>query len=82
MLNGKFVVLYIKVGRVYVINSIFEENLSEYDFKFKILLKYVEWCGKDVVVIVWEDEVYFVGLYGLLVKFYYDSGCVYLLFGE
>ncbi|VBB86617.1 Putative vacuolar protein sorting-associated protein 16 VPS16 [Podospora comata] len=77
--NGKFVALYTKAGRVYVINSTFEENLSEHDSKSKIPPKYVEWCGKDAVVIAWEDEVHLVGPYGSSAKFYYDSGRVHLL---
>ncbi|KAK3375405.1 Vps16, N-terminal region-domain-containing protein [Podospora didyma] len=77
--NGKFAALYTATGSAHVITSDFQNRLSEYDSKSKILPKYFEWCGNDAVVIAWEDEVHLVGPAGSLTRFYYDNGRVHLV---
>ena len=60
--NGKFVGLYTVEGKVWVISSDFQENLSEYDTGMGVDMPVdVAWCGNNSVVLVWETEVHMVG---------------------
>jgi hypothetical protein len=76
--NGKYVALYTESGKAYVINSEFQQRLSEYDSRSKTHPKDVQWCGNDAVVIAWEDEVHIVGPFNIAAKYFYD-GRVHLI---
>ncbi|KAF8446468.1 Vps16, N-terminal region-domain-containing protein [Terfezia claveryi] len=72
--NGKFVGLYTAEGKVWVISSDFQDNLSEYDTGMGDNLPIdMQWCGNSSVVLVWEDEVHMVGPGGVALRYYYDS---------
>lgn len=71
--NGKFIALYTDAGKVWVISSDFENNLTEYDSRVKTPPKDLQWCGNNAVVLAWEDEVHLVGPSGSAAKHYYDS---------
>jgi hypothetical protein len=71
--NGKYVALYTESGKAYVINSEFQQRLSEYDSRSKTPPKDVQWCGNDAVVIAWEDEVHIVGPLNTAAKYFYDG---------
>lgn len=67
--NGKFVSLYTAEGKVWVISSDFQENLSEYDTGMgRNLPLDVAWCGNSSVVLVWDDEVHMVGPNGVFLR--------------
>lgn len=76
--NGRFAALFTQDGKVWVVSSDFQNNLSEYDSKTKTLPKHVEWCGNDSVILAWEDEIHMVGPKGVAVKYFYD-GHVHIL---
>lgn len=68
--NGKFVGLYTIEGKVWVISSDFQDNLSEYDTGMGANLPIdVQWCGNNSVVLVWDDEVHMVGPGGVALKY-------------
>ncbi|KAI5811091.1 Vps16, N-terminal region-domain-containing protein [Peziza echinospora] len=72
--NGKFVGLYTAEGKVWVISSDFQDNLSEYDTGMGSNLPLdVAWCGNSSVVLVWDDEVHMVGPGGVALRYFYDS---------
>ncbi|KAF3930538.1 hypothetical protein ABW19_dt0202508 [Dactylella cylindrospora] len=72
--NGAYVALYTGDGKVWVIDSKFQQKLSEYDSgKTAEIPLDVQWCGIDSVVLVWEDEVHMVGPNGAALRWYYDS---------
>ncbi|KAH8812061.1 vacuolar protein-like protein sorting vps16 [Xylogone sp. PMI_703] len=76
--NGKFAALYTDEGRAYVITSDFQNRLSEYDSKSKIVPKDLQWCGNDAVAIAWEDEVHIIGPNNAAAKYFYN-GRVHLI---
>ncbi|KAF2434104.1 vacuolar protein sorting-associated protein 16 [Tothia fuscella] len=76
--NGRFVALYTIDGKVWVVSSDFQDQLSEYDTKSKTNPKDMQWCGNDSVVLAWEDEVHLIGPNGSATKYFYD-GWVHLI---
>lgn len=60
--NGRYVTLHTEEGKVWIISSDFQDKLSEYDTRSKILPKDVQWCGNDAVMLAWEDEVHLIGV--------------------
>lgn len=67
--NGKFVALYTSEGKVWVISSDFQDNLSEYDTGMGSDKPIdVQWCGNSSVVLVWENEVHMVGPGGVALR--------------
>ena len=71
--NGRFAALYTDDGKVWVVSSDFQNKLSEYNSKSKVLPTSIFWCGNDSVVLAWEDEIHMVGPNGAALKYYYDG---------
>ncbi|KAI0180242.1 vacuolar protein sorting-associated protein 16 [Hypoxylon sp. FL1284] len=71
--NGKFAALYAADGKAHVITSDFQNRLSEHDSRSQLVPKYLEWCGNDAVVIVWEDEVNVVGPDKAVASYVYEG---------
>lgn len=59
--TGRFVALFTKDGKVWVVSSDFQAKFSEYDSRARTPPNSVEWCGDDAVILAWEDELHIVG---------------------
>jgi vacuolar protein sorting-associated protein 16 len=66
--NDEFVALYTDDGKLWVVNSNFQNKLSEYDSRVKTIPKDMQWCGNNAVALAWEDEVHLVGPNGAASK--------------
>ncbi|KAI8081330.1 Vps16, C-terminal region-domain-containing protein [Halteromyces radiatus] len=71
--NGKFLALFTAEGKLWVVSTDFEKNLSEYATKSKIPPQQLVWCGTDSVVMYWDKIVLMIGPFGDWIKFSYDD---------
>ncbi|WEW61017.1 Vacuolar protein sorting-associated protein 16 [Emydomyces testavorans] len=71
--NGRFVALFTRDGKLWVVSSDFQNKFSEYDSGAKTPPKGMIWCGNDSVILSWEDEVHNVGPNGASAKYFYDG---------
>ncbi|KAI8973476.1 Vps16, C-terminal region-domain-containing protein [Mycotypha africana] len=71
--NGKFLALFTSDGKLWVVSTDFQKNLSEYATKSKIAPQQLVWCGTDSVVLYWEKIVLMVGPFGDWIKYTYDD---------
>ncbi|OAD74766.1 hypothetical protein PHYBLDRAFT_124139 [Phycomyces blakesleeanus NRRL 1555(-)] len=71
--NGKFLALFTVDGKLWVVSTDFQKNLSEYLTKSKIPPQQLVWCGTDSVVLYWDKIVLMVGPFGDWIKFTYDD---------
>ena len=66
--TGRFVALFTGEGKLWVVNNDFQNKISEYDSRSRVVPSTVTWCGDDAVVLAWEDEIHLVGLNGAASK--------------
>ncbi|CAO3625786.1 unnamed protein product [Cunninghamella echinulata] len=71
--NGKYLALFTAEGKLWVVSTDFEKNLSEYATKSKIPPQQLVWCGTDSVVMYWDKIVLMIGPFGDWIKFSYDE---------
>ncbi|CAG8258947.1 unnamed protein product [Penicillium salamii] len=71
--DGLSVALFTAEGKLWVVSNDFQSEPSEYDSKSRVPPSTVTWCGKDAVILAWEDEIHLVGLNGVASKYYYDG---------
>ncbi|ORX59517.1 hypothetical protein DM01DRAFT_1361698 [Hesseltinella vesiculosa] len=71
--NGKFLALFTAEGKLWVVSTDFEKNLSEYATKSKVPPQQLVWCGTDSVVMYWDKIVLMIGPFGDWIKFSYDD---------
>ncbi|RCI02191.1 hypothetical protein CU098_008663 [Rhizopus stolonifer] len=71
--NGKFLALFTADGKLWVVSTDFQKNISEYSTKSKIPPQQLVWCGTDAVVLYWEKIVLVIGPYGDWIKYSYDD---------
>ncbi|KAI9491794.1 Vps16, C-terminal region-domain-containing protein [Zychaea mexicana] len=71
--NGKFLALFTGDGKLWVVSTDFQKNLSEYATKSKIPPQQLVWCGTDSVVLYWDKIVLMVGPFGDWIKFSYED---------
>ncbi|KAI8391556.1 Vps16, C-terminal region-domain-containing protein [Radiomyces spectabilis] len=71
--NGKFLALFTADGKLWVVSTDFQKNLSEYATKSKIPPQQLVWCGTDSVVLYWDKIVLMVGPFGDWIKFSYED---------
>ncbi|KAI9486646.1 MAG: Vps16, C-terminal region-domain-containing protein [Benjaminiella poitrasii] len=71
--NGKFLALFTSDGRLWVVSTDFQKNLSEYATKSKIPPQQLVWCGTDSVVLYWDKIVLMVGPFGDWIKYTYED---------
>ncbi|KAI8887949.1 hypothetical protein K501DRAFT_174170 [Backusella circina FSU 941] len=71
--NGKFLALFTFDGRLWVVSTDFQKNLSEYSTKSKIPPQQLVWCGTDSVVLYWDKIVLMVGPFGDWIKYAYED---------
>ncbi|RCH85747.1 hypothetical protein CU098_002029, partial [Rhizopus stolonifer] len=71
--NGKFLALFTSDGKLWVVSTDFQKNLSEYATKSKIAPQQLVWCGTDSVVLYWEKIVLMVGPFGDWIKYTYED---------
>ncbi|CDH59927.1 vacuolar protein sorting vps16 [Lichtheimia corymbifera JMRC:FSU:9682] len=76
--NGKFLALFTSDGKLWVVSTDFQKNLSEYATKSKIAPQQLVWCGTDSVVLYWDKIVLMVGPFGDWIKFSYE-GPIFLI---
>ncbi|RUS17640.1 Vps16, N-terminal region-domain-containing protein, partial [Endogone sp. FLAS-F59071] len=76
--NGKFLALFTIDGKLWVVSTDFQKNLSEFSTKSKIPPHQLAWCGTDSVVMYWEKLVLMVGPFGDWIKFSYEDA-IYLI---
>ncbi|KAI9312452.1 Vps16, C-terminal region-domain-containing protein [Dichotomocladium elegans] len=71
--NGRFLALFTSDGKLWVVSTDFQKNLSEYATKSKIPPQQLVWCGTDSVVLYWDKIVLMVGPFGDWIKFSYED---------
>lgn len=71
--NGKFLALFTSDGKLWVVSTDFQKNLSEYSTKSKIAPQQLVWCGTDSVVLYWDKIVLMVGPFGDWIKYTYED---------
>ncbi|KAI8983029.1 Vps16, N-terminal region-domain-containing protein [Pilobolus umbonatus] len=71
--NGKFLALFTLDGKLWVVSTDFQKNLSEYSTKSKIPPQQLVWCGTDSVVLYWDKIVLMVGPFGDWIKYTYED---------
>lgn len=71
--NGKFLALFTMDGKLWVVSTDFQKNLSEYATKSKIPPQQLVWCGTDSVVLYWDKIVLMVGPFGDWIKYTYED---------
>ncbi|CAG8453383.1 779_t:CDS:10 [Ambispora leptoticha] len=76
--NGKFLALFTTDGKLWVVSTDFQKNLSEFPTKSKVPPQQLVWCGTDSVVMYWDKIVLMVGPFGDWIKHTYDDA-IYLI---
>ncbi|KAG2182766.1 hypothetical protein INT44_005746 [Umbelopsis vinacea] len=80
--NGKFLALFTSEGKLWVVSTDFQKNLSEFATKSGIPPQQLAWCGTDSVVLYWELStskiVLMIGPFGDWIKLSYDDA-IYLI---
>ncbi|CAG8569116.1 1317_t:CDS:10 [Ambispora gerdemannii] len=76
--NGKFLALFTTDGKLWVVSTDFQKNLSEFATKSKVPPQQLVWCGTDSVVMYWDKIVLMVGPFGDWIKHTYDDA-IYLV---
>ncbi|KAI9248907.1 Vps16, C-terminal region-domain-containing protein [Sporodiniella umbellata] len=71
--NGKFLALFTGDGKLWVVSTDFQKNISEYSTKSRIPPIQQVWCGTDAVVLYWDKIVLVIGPYGDWIKYSYDD---------
>lgn len=71
--NGKLLALFTLDGKLWVVSTDFQKNLSEYATKSKIPPQQLVWCGTDSVVLYWDKIVLMVGPFGDWIKYTYED---------
>ncbi|KAI8327280.1 Vps16, C-terminal region-domain-containing protein [Choanephora cucurbitarum] len=65
--------LFTSDGKLWVVSTDFQKNLSEYATKSKIAPQQLVWCGTDSVILYWDKIVLMVGPFGDWIKYTYDD---------
>ncbi|CAG8580065.1 14623_t:CDS:10 [Gigaspora margarita] len=76
--NGKFLALFTNEGKLMVISTDFQKNLSEFPTKAQDPPQQLVWCGTDSVVLYWDKLLLMVGPFGDWVRYPYDDA-IYLI---
>ncbi|KAJ3089792.1 hypothetical protein HK102_005491 [Quaeritorhiza haematococci] len=78
--NGSFLALFNGEGRMWVVSTDFQKNLSRKEFMSHSSDPPLQmtWCGTDSVVLHWEDMVVMVGPFANWIKILYE-GVVHLV---
>lgn len=66
--DGLSVALFTAEGKLWVVSNDFQSKTSEYDSKSRVPPSTMAWCGKEAVILAWEDETHLVGLNGIASK--------------
>lgn len=76
--NGKFLALFTNEGKLMVVSTDFQKNLSEFPTKAQDPPQQLVWCGTDSVVLYWDKLLLMVGPFGDWVRYPYDDA-IYLI---
>ncbi|RIB09211.1 Vps16, C-terminal region-domain-containing protein, partial [Gigaspora rosea] len=76
--NGKFLALFTNEGKLMVISTDFQKNLSEFATKAQDPPQQLVWCGIDSVVLYWDNLLLMIGPFGDWVRYPYDDA-IYLI---
>ncbi|KAF9899141.1 hypothetical protein BX616_003227 [Lobosporangium transversale] len=71
--DGKYLALFTSDGKLWVVSTDFQKNLSEFPTKSQVPPQQLVWCGTDSVVLYWDKIVLMVGPYGDWIKYSYDD---------
>ncbi|KAF9961902.1 hypothetical protein BGZ72_001009 [Mortierella alpina] len=71
--DGKFLALFTSEGKLWVVSTDFQKNLSEFATRSQVPPRQLVWCGTDSVVLYWDKIVLMVGPYGDWIKYTYDD---------
>lgn len=63
--DGLLVALFTAEGKLWIVGDDFQSKTSEYDSQSRDSPVTMTWCGKEAVVLAWEDEIHIVGLNGV-----------------
>ncbi|KAI1311299.1 hypothetical protein EDD11_003512 [Mortierella claussenii] len=71
--DGKYLALFTSDGKLWVVSTDFQKNLSEFATRSQVPPQQLVWCGTDSVVLYWDKIVLMVGPYGDWIKYSYDD---------
>ncbi|KAG0040394.1 hypothetical protein BGZ82_003119 [Podila clonocystis] len=71
--DGKYLALFTNDGRLWVVSTDFQKNLSEFATKSQVAPQQLVWCGTDSVILYWDKIVLMVGPFGDWIKYSYDE---------
>ncbi|KAI8601749.1 Vps16, N-terminal region-domain-containing protein [Dissophora ornata] len=71
--DGRFLALFTADGKVWVVSTDFEKNLSEFPTQSHLPPNQLVWCGTDSVVLYWDKIVLMVGPYTGWIKYTYED---------
>ncbi|KAF9430792.1 hypothetical protein BGZ94_003842 [Podila epigama] len=71
--DGKYLALFTNDGRLWVVSTDFQKNLSEFATKSQVPPQQLVWCGTDSVILYWDRIVLMVGPFGDWIKYSYDD---------
>ncbi|OLL23809.1 putative vacuolar protein sorting-associated protein 16 [Neolecta irregularis DAH-3] len=71
--NGSFLALYSPEGKLWVVSTDFQRNLSEFDTGERTGLKQIAWCGDNSVILTWNNLLLMVGPFGGALRYMYDD---------
>ncbi|KAG0320863.1 hypothetical protein BGZ99_004280 [Dissophora globulifera] len=71
--DGKYLALFTAEGRVWVVSTDFQQNITGLSMKMNVPPLQLVWCGSDSVVLYWDRVIIIVGLNGSGTKFSYDE---------
>nr|CAG8648885.1 189_t:CDS:10 [Entrophospora candida] len=76
--NGKYLALFTADGKLWVVSTDFQKNLTEFSTKSQVSPQQLVWCGADSVVLYWDTIVLMVGPLGDWIKYSYEDA-IYLI---
>ena len=66
--NGKSLALLTFTGTLWVVSTDFQRSMAEFETKdvpgAEGLVRQVEWCGNDAILVTWDSSVVLVGPFG------------------
>eukprot|EP00038_Savillea_parva_P008583 m.177865 g.177865 ORF g.177865 m.177865 type:complete len:861 (-) comp14437_c0_seq1:84-2666(-) len=53
--SGRLLALFSETGKIWVVSTNFEENITTFDTRSKVAPRQLVWCGSDSVVAYWDQ---------------------------
>lgn len=80
--SGRLLALFSDTGKIWVLSTNFEENITTFDTRSRVPPRQLEWCGSDSIVAYWDqlgdgtDTLLMVGPSSKYINYSYSSRIV------